>query len=34
MRCSEINNKLIEVKAYINEMTEVNNELKSRLRGY
>lgn len=34
LRSSEINNKLIEVKAYINELSDLNNELKEKLRGY
>lgn len=33
-RVSEINRKIIEVKAFINEMADDNNILKEKLKGY
>ena len=33
-RLSEINRKIIEVKAFINEMNEENTILKEKLKGY
>jgi uncharacterized coiled-coil DUF342 family protein len=33
-RLTEMNSKILEVKAYINELSEVNSELKDKLKNY